>query len=1628
MNCLCRFFFFWILLLSQALSHARAIEVLLQNGDPVPGLEGVTWEIPRSGSAPSSFEFSAVIGGGGHIVGEMGLSGTGVTDDNDNVVYFISPEGESQLLLREGDSAVNILGGSVYGQFSEVFVSDSGEVFVRGLVEIPGEFGIYGYVMRGFPPNLSVIASEGMDYGADREVSFISDLDVNAWGDLVMTGNTQPKDPDQQTFNQNWKHLWRESPAPANEVVRTFKEYPFLPAGRVFEDDSFDDSFVDVSLNDERSILFEGDINNKAGVWFVNSGNAVSTIAMDDEPAPGGGEFDRLDGTSSTLTLGQNEVFSFSGQLKGDGITSDNDRTVFIRDGGGVNRVFQEGDSMAGLDDDTLGFPLVRQFGVLNDYLLQGSVTGGTAYWFVESGIAKPLGLPGTATPFFEGDTFKLIKNGMIGRTGAMAFQSGHDSSSRPAVWATDVEGELQLAAGKSIEVKLLDGTTQTLDGAYLMANTDSDNAGRFPVVLSYRNFPRYIALVDPNEVGVPPDGISGTVWWDVDLSSDFSNQDSGYAGAKVDLFTDDGQGNPSGVSLAEAFTNEDGEYLFFNVQTGQYVVQLTTPKGFNFIADTAEPTDDRLIPVSYTAEDNSPGHDFLISLKPVSISGRVFNDDDNNSDFSDADTGAFEIMVELYADDGQGKPVGPVLQDDLTGPFGDYEFKELATGNYVVVVVVPEGYDFIRDLTNPVDDQCIPVPYVEGELIDGRDFLISKQVDVALKISMQQLNFEGSINLNEGFTDIDSPLDVVSDRIILHRLPEVSQGLVADGVTPLLFKIETFSSEFPDTRRLSATLEDVSGGEIFNGPGLAALGDSDWTADVSDFVFPSATAAWCQLLPIRSDDLGFDDGSNEISATFRITDIVSGNSLVEKEFKLRKPPVTLIHGYNTKGDWGDAYREQLGKTRPVSEDFDNFVITIRYGQTIVEDLGRVLSPIIGGELLDQGRQNTVYTLFYLGRILQQELDEAMGPLHDRWAFNRHDVVAHSQGGLLTRILCSEDPSSAFDQSLFPPQPVRPFQSIENMNRGRFHRVVTIGSPHNGSNLVRYLTALLDGNPQLSTTALIPNVIASLGALSGTVRDKFDPLGNQIRELNDPEGRWKPDPDAKFHLVRTRVNEGMSPSAQSATFGNYMLGLASPGGAIVLPFGSDAVVDFESMGGQAPGQAKAENVFDLATTAEISHSGPVALFSRDRKNPDATGQTNSLIAATHIHEALDNDPNRPTFETKFGPFPLPRLLTAEEMQPIADFAFSREVSVSALVSLSNEQSQSSESPLSTMQVDEDGFYAVGETLDIPLRFTPPAEHTLSGEVTWIAEHYGSEGRVFLYDAILFDENDTTVARFNISDATVGDYVVYAFYYSTEGVQVFSDPFPVASVLPEGRDIVGLEFALPVFEAISSEWIQPFLKAKLSDGSTILKSPYGLEYSNSDNAVVDISNPYLWRAVMPGSSVVTVTSGSFESSATVRVMRPAQQSDVSYEEWLSEYFSEEELGDPLISGFSASIDKDSVGNGLEYIYAQDPRFADSEEALTSQIVDVDGQRFSAVRMKLRNNLGGLSAMIQRSGDLSVWSDFFSIGDALESGFASPLIIDGDYSQEISQFTIRSDQSLDDGAGNQFFRLRVELSEE
>ena len=114
----------------------------------------------------------------------------------------------------------------------------------------------------------------------------------------------------------------------------------------------------------------------------------------------------------------------------------------------------------------------------------------------------------------------------------------------------------------------------------------------------------------------------------------------------------------------------------------------------------------------------------------------------------------------------------------------------------------------------------------------------------------------------------------------------------------------------------------------------------------------PEAPVTYAQITPIRADDLVFDDGSNEITVTIAVRDDARDEEIGRIAVRVRRPPVTLVHGYNTKGAWGEPMLNQLGQTRPRSSDAsDNFVKVITYGQEVVENIETIDNLSVGRPL-----------------------------------------------------------------------------------------------------------------------------------------------------------------------------------------------------------------------------------------------------------------------------------------------------------------------------------------------------------------------------------------------------------------------------------------------------------------------------------------------------------------------------------------------------------------------------------------------------------------------------------------------------------------------------------------------------
>ncbi|WML86420.1 IPTL-CTERM sorting domain-containing protein [Thiothrix subterranea] len=203
---------------------------------------------------------------------------------------------------------------------------------------------------------------------------------------------------------------------------------------------------------------------------------------------------------------------------------------------------------------------------------------------------------------------------------------------------------------------------------------------------------------------------ISGTV--SVDTTGDSSGE-TPLAGITLSLLKPDGtpvldaDGKP-----VTTLTNANGEYLFANLDAGDYLVVQTQPTGYNSVTDgdTTSPeddaantdtTDDR-IPVTVIAGETDDGNDFVerASVKPntVSVGDFIWIDANENGQQDKDEIGLAGATVTLLDKDGNpvvlsdGTSVAPIV----TAADGKYVFGNLPEGEYSIRVTAPQGSAYL--------------------------------------------------------------------------------------------------------------------------------------------------------------------------------------------------------------------------------------------------------------------------------------------------------------------------------------------------------------------------------------------------------------------------------------------------------------------------------------------------------------------------------------------------------------------------------------------------------------------------------------------------------------------------------------------------------------------------------------------------------------------------------------------------------------------------------------------------------------------------------------------------------------------------------------------------------------------
>lgn len=581
----------------------------------------------------------------------------------------------------------------------------------------------------------------------------------------------------------------------------------------------------------------------------------------------------------------------------------------------------------------------------------------------------------------------------------------------------------------------------------------------------------------------------------------------------------------------------------------------------------------------------------------------------------------------------------------------------------------------------------------------------------------------------------VDAPIIPSSDSIALASAnTPLGMGLVADGVTPVLFKI----TGSPGNYTLAISNNAFASNPSFY-TNLFVLQNGRWenTTSFSISAVPQANTgtAFVYLQGLDWEQFVNPNQYKKVVATLEAVALTSQNTN-SCSFEIRPPPIALIHGYATDARaWGVGFTNLLSNYRPT-----DFIFPIQYGVAYITNVHFTTGQLPVTHVVVDSTQNTYADLLSLTGLLDELLRQKFSSFQADWACARYDVVGHSQGGVLARMLCQTFANGTAIFSAFTSTPTisQPVVSATNFYRGRFRRVITIGSPHNGSVILNYTMQLT--NSSSFRFSMLPPLLGKY------IQPKFDPWGSQIALINNPS--LPVDPRIKFHCITTTIASGQYPQPGFIPICYSALGLTENGrGQILLPRGSDGIVDYFSQGGGTNTRGTVINN-SIATPLDIAHADFSALFGVSSER----SQTTLPLVATNVIALLDGPTN------SFGSFHLPEKLSSLQKEAIN---------------------------LMIPQTRQDPCISpVPGTLDLStnynFKFTAPPGVPEGGTIAWYTQVFGTNGITLDGVSLQVNAANPSLVTVTVTDSAQGTVVLYATYSAASGVLVYANPVVVVN--------------------------------------------------------------------------------------------------------------------------------------------------------------------------------------------------------------------------------------------------------
>ncbi len=238
-----------------------------------------------------------------------------------------------------------------------------------------------------------------------------------------------------------------------------------------------------------------------------------------------------------------------------------------------------------------------------------------------------------------------------------------------------------------------------TFEEDTIVEKPKTEKGNRVPLVIDLstpkHNHQFNIQPTDPNIDTSATYRIGDFVWRDEDHNGVQNDGEHGLEGVLVTLKTADG------VVLNTTTSDANGHYQFTNVQKGKYIVEFTTPEGYeatskHTTANTEKDSDGLIANIDVTQNDMSIDAGFfpLENWNPqpkdetYTIGDFVWRDEDHNGVQNDGEHGLEGVLVTLKTAD------GVVLNTTTSDANGHYQFTNVQKGKYIVEFTTPEGYE----------------------------------------------------------------------------------------------------------------------------------------------------------------------------------------------------------------------------------------------------------------------------------------------------------------------------------------------------------------------------------------------------------------------------------------------------------------------------------------------------------------------------------------------------------------------------------------------------------------------------------------------------------------------------------------------------------------------------------------------------------------------------------------------------------------------------------------------------------------------------------------------------------------------------------------------------------------------